>query len=115
MKITIDYTFDVRGEKLQPFNVSKDRDLLKTYYKYKNFYIQVSLFVDTREDTYSAVICRDKKSFDTHLIDGINVIITNYSLTYDELVKEIETAMGMIEGTIKYLTWIPNSSVNKAL
>lgn len=89
--------------------------MVNAFYKYKDFYINVTLFVDTREGTYCAIVYKDKQSFDSHIIDGINVITTNYSLTYDELVKEIEIALGMIEGTVKYLTWIPDSSVNKAL
>jgi len=121
MKITIDYTLHIKGEELQPTftdqnsRIDKSKDLITTIYRYKDFYITVYFFLDTRDDRFNAIVCKDKEAFDSHLIDGEKVITTNFNLTYEEMCKEIEIAIGMIDGTISFPDWLPDSSVNKAL
>ena len=72
------------------------------------------MFLDSEDCQYTGVIYKNKEFYELRQIDGKNVITTNFNVTYNELVKEIEIAIGMIEGTIKYSESVLDISVNKA-
>lgn len=113
MKINIDYTLELRNQKLQPIYIGQDSDFYHALYKLNDFYIDLSKS-KSNDDVYSAIVYKNKQYKDIDIIDGENVIMTNFLVTFEEVLKEIEICMLLIEKRISSFRLFNDVSVNQA-
>ena len=113
MKTDIDYELDVMGSKLLPISTKQTPDFYKALYKYNEYYIVVSMS-KSNDDSFSAIIYKNKQYFKEQIIDGANVITTNFLISYDILVEEIRMAILLIEKKIASFGVFGDVSVNQS-
>lgn len=113
MEVTIDYTLDIRGEKIQPISHHKESNGICALYKYKERYIELYFFLNSGDAAYNGIIFRDEDHYNYKQLDGVNAICTNFNLTYPELVDEIEIALKMLDGPERNMLYGQDVSVNR--
>jgi len=111
MKIKIDYTLHIRGVKLQPISIKTTSDFYESLYKYNEFYIYI-MMSKSNDDSYSGIVYKNKQFYDKQQLDGKNVICTNFCITYEELIQELETSLLLIEKKNKKNVMFGDVSVN---